>query len=475
MKKKLIDFTKVQYRRVRLAPKIESRRTPFSSHEGASSYRGDGEDGDDDDDTEKEKLVKRINNLVKKQLDNRASKEDIVNIQKQLEFLSKGINEKGETIESPFPIEALRSMADEKTGVISKLTEQALKIKKLEEDVTRKIQSMNVRSQVVAWREKNKDILARLANGEKVDGLQPLEIREVASPMTVATFNSGTSPYIGSIEKEPGYNSILRFPTTFWDSLVKGSTSAATYIWANMVNPQGAAGFIGPGVLKPGISFSAEAETSTAKKIAVKAKAGTELLQDIEGMTTFIEQELYEQLMQEVNSKLMNSVSSTTAPSGVQQLSGTYTLTTVKTTNPNYMDCLRAVVAQLRSGKLSGDITIYINSIDAANMDLSKATDSGVYMLPPFVTSDGRTISGAKVIEDNNVAVGYFQAGFMKYYRILIYKGYTVSWGWENDDFTKNLVTAIGEMRLHQFFNSRHTGAFIYDEFENVKTAITEA
>lgn len=475
MKKQFIDFTKVRYRTVRLATKIESRRMPFASHEASSSYRSDGEDDDDDDETEKEKLVKRINNIVKKQLENRASKADVENIQKQIEFLSKGVNEKGEKIESPFPIEALRSMADEKTGVVAKITEQALKIKKLEEDVQRKVKDMSVRSQVTAWREKNKDILARIANGEKVDGLPPLEIRAAASPMTVATVNSGSSQYIGGVEIEPGYNSILRFPKTFWDSLVKGSTGAPTYVWANMTNPQGAAGFIGPGVPKPGISFSIVAETSTAKKIAVSSKAGTELLQDIEGMTTFIEQELYEQLMQEVNSKLMNSVGSTTEPTGVKQLSGTYNLTSIHTTNPTYMDCLRAVVAQLRSGKLSGDITIYVNSIDSANMDLSKATDSGVYLLPPFVTSDGRTISGATVIEDNNVGVGYFQAGFMKYYRILVYKGYTVSWGWENDDFTKNLVTAVGEMRLHQFFNTRHTGAFIYDTFENVQEKIKVA
>lgn len=474
MKKQFIDFTKVRYRTVRLAPKIESRRTRFSSHEASSSYRSDGGD-DDEEDEEKEKLVKKINSLVKKQLDSRATKADVENIQKQIEFLSKGVNEKGEKIESPFPIEALRSMADEKTGVVAKLTEQALKIKTLEEEAKRKVKEMNVRSQVAAWQEENKSVLEAIAGGKKAEGLSSLEIRAVASPMTVATVNSGTSPYIGGVEVEPGYNSILRFPTTFWDSLTKGTTGAPTYVWANKTNPQGAAGFIGPGVAKPGVSFSIVAETSTAKKIAASAKAGTELLQDIEGMTTFIEQELYEQLMQEVNSKLMNNAGSTTEPTGVQQLSGTYNLTTVKTTNPNYMDCLRAVVAQLRSGKLSGDITIYINSVDAANMDLSKATDSGVYMLPPFVTSDGRTISGARVIEDSNIAVGYFQAGFMKYYRILVYKGYTVSWGWENDDFTKNLITAVGEMRLHQFFNTRHTGAFVYDTFENVKEAIREA
>jgi hypothetical protein len=44
--------------------------------------------------------------------------------------------------------------------------------------------------------------------------------------------------------------------------------------------------------------------------------------------------------------------------------------------------------------------------------------------------------------------------------------------GWENDDFTRNLVTWVGEMRLHQFFNTQYTGAFIYDTFANIITGL---
>ena len=80
---------------------------------------------------------------------------------------------------------------------------------------------------------------------------------------------------------------------------------------------------------------------------------------------------------------------------------------------------------------------------------------------------------GALIVEDNNIPVGYFQMAILDYYRILIYKDFALTWGWENDDFTKNLVTAVAEMRIHQFFSENHTGAFIYDSFANVKTAIT--
>ena len=56
----------------------------------------------------------------------------------------------------------------------------------------------------------------------------------------------------------------------------------------------------------------------------------------------------------------------------------------------------------------------------------------------------------------------------MDLYKILIYKGFTMMWGLENDDFTKNLRTVIGEMRLHQWVSANHSGAFIYDKISNI-------
>lgn len=475
MKKTFLDFTKVRYYRRTIAPKSS---LPFAR---GAAYKSDGgsEDEDDEEDvaTEKKQLLKSIKATVTKQLEGRAKKEDVEAIVAKLDFLTNTVDDKGNKIHSPFPIEALRSMADEKGGVMSKLTELGVEIQKMKIAGEREIKNLDVRSQVAAWQEKNKETIAKIMAGEKLTP-PALELR-VASPMHVSTVNAGASTYIGRTEIEAGINDFLRLPNTFWDFLTKGRTGAPTYVWVNKTNPLGAAAFIGPGVAKPGVSFELVAETSVAKKIADSAKAGTELLQDIDGMTTFIEQELRAQVMIKVNTTLMTGVSSSTVPAGIQTLSIAYAAfanaNAIKTTNPTYMDSIRAVVGQLRSGVLTGEITVFVNSIDSANMDLSKAVDSGVYLLPPFVTASGQIIAGAKVIEDPNVPIGHFQAGFMKYYRVLIYKDFTVSWGWENDDFTKNLVTAVGEMRLHQFFNDIYTGAFVYDTFANVIAAITQA
>lgn len=466
--------------RMSFLPRMASRRFPAASMHAA--YRSEGGSGDDDDDPDgkkREELLAKFQKMIDTSLDTRATKEELKKISEEQKEALKDI-----------PLDAIRALVDDKTGVMPKLINQGLEIQRLQTRLAKsdeeKNKDMSTRGQIKSWLEsrvsddendptKVSDLVLKIRSGKRGVELPPLQLRAVASPMLVSTVNSGSSPFIGSYAVEPGINELVRPQPVFWDYITKGRTNAATYYWINKANPQGAAAFIGPGVAKPGISFTMVVESSNAKKIADSAKASTELLQDIDGMATFIEQELRYQVMIQVNSALMSGVSSSTSPAGIQTLSGTYTTTTIKTTNPNDMDAIRAVVGQMRSGWLNGPITVFINSIDAANMDLTKASTSGVYMLPPFVTSNGRTIGGATIVEDNNVPVGYIQAAMLQYYRILIYQDFTVMWGWENDDFTKNLVTAIGEMRLHQFFNDQYTGAFVYDTFANVKTAITAA
>lgn len=461
-------------------PRMSGRRFRAAFQGHTSEYKsGDKPPNDDppadpDDKRTEDDLLTEIDKRIAVGLATRATPEELKKISEDLLKQFKGI-----------PLENLRAMADDKTGVMTQLAAQGLEIQRLQTEMGKRDQpkDMSLRGQIKAWLESKpkelggtrsvSDVVRNIRDGVK-EQLPPLEIR-LDSPMTVATVNAASSPYIGKVDVESGINDFIRIEPTFWDFLPKGRTNAPTYVWVNKTNPEGAAAFIGPGVAKPGVSFELAAENSVAKKIADSAKATTELLQDIEGMATFIEEELRYQVMIKVNSTLMaNSAGSSTVPAGIRFYSTTYTNTDihVNTGTATMVDAIRAVVGQLRSGLLKGPIDIFINSVDAANMDIAKADSSGVYLLPPFVTADGRTIAGARIHEDNNIAAGFFQAAFMRYYRILIYKGFTIYWGWENDDFTKNLVTAIGEMRMHQFVNSIHTGFAIYDSYANVIAAI---
>jgi hypothetical protein len=433
------------------APKVYSRRFPSPNY-ATRAYKTDAELSQ-----ERTALISEIQTKFTTELEQRGyvAKDKVEEISK-------------ETFSAQFkdiPLEGLRALAkldaDGSPEIMKTLATQGAKILELENRGGGK-ESLSIRAQVKEWAERNKEAITTIVGGTKAN-LTPLEIR-VNSPMTPSnTYSAGT--YLPFPELLPGINEIVRPQPTFWDYIKKGSRNSAAIVFLNKTTPLGAAGFIGPGVAKPGISFQIESQTSAAKKIAASEKVAVEILQDIDGFATWLEQELSYQVRQKANLTLMSGAVSSTSPAGIQTLSVTFTQTGIATTNPNNWDALIACVAQLRAGNLMGNVTAFVNPIDYANMKLTKAISQG----QPFIAPD----PGVKIVEDNNIPVGYVQVAILDYYKVDIYKGYTVAYGWENDDFTKNLITVIGEMRIHQYFSTNYTGAFIYDTFANIKTAIT--
>jgi HK97 family phage major capsid protein len=428
---------------------------------GSASFKADAP-GDDADDEEKKKLLLEVRNAAKEELKGSKMFTEFENMQKDWAKL---------------PLEAVRALCDKETGVLARFSRLDAKILELETAAKGSSdRPLSLRGQIEKYCTDNKDIITSIRNKQKKE-LPPFEFnmdlfaRAVASPMLPSNTYLNTT-YLPPITWDWTVNEPLRPTPTFWDYIPKGNTDSPAFGWVNKKNIQGAAGFVAPGQLKPNISFQLDVQISTYRKIAVTDKVAQELLWDIPQFESMVRNELRYQILIKVNTALMSGTGSTTDPTGIQKLSVAYTLTGIKTNHPNYFDALRAVVAQMRSGYLTGDITIFINPIDAANMDMTKATTSGVYMLPSFVTNGGKIIAGATIVEDYSIPVGHFQAAFLAYYKILIYKPLIVTFGWENDDFTKNLITYLAEMALHQMFNTQYTGAFVYDTYANVLAAI---
>ena len=419
-------------------------------------------------------FMSKIQAKLDSALATRATKEELAEIRNSL---PKELND--------LPIEELRSMADDKTGVMATIATMGLELQRLRTQQAETTVDMSIRGQIKSWLEsKNEnggtatvaETVLQLRSGNKAD-LKPLEldIRAAQSPMLPAG-TLGGSAYLPKPEIQAGITDVIRVQPTFWDYLKKGATGSANYVWVNKKVPAGlgAAAFIAPGVYKPSISFTIDTEISYAKKIAVNEKVAIELLDDIDGMTSWVEQELLYQLKMTLTTTLIgNGAGSSTVPIGISNTGASGIAVAfagptlgVSTTNPNNWDVIRACVAQLKHANFGAyPVTTFMNPIDYANMVMTKAQNQGQLFIPP--------VTGSIIVEDNNVPIGSFICGCIDLYRILIYKGFTMVWGLENDDFTKNLRTVIGEMRIHQFSSENHKGAVIVDTFANVITGIT--
>lgn len=359
-------------------------------------------------------------------------------------------------------LEELVKLLDKEKGIDAILKAQGEEINKLK-GIGKDPANKSTRDMVEEWVTKNKSVIDDIKAGTRRD-LPELKVKAAATMLESTHF--GGSAYLPNVQVLPGYIDLIRKKPTFWDRLLKPATKANPLVWVNKYNKQGNAAFTAEGALKSQASFELQTESSVPRKTTEYMKVSTEMLNDVDYLTGMITQELQYEVDMSSNTDVLTGSGVAPHPKGVTLYAGAYSLATITgVIAPNNTDAMVAAVAQLRSLNFTGALTAYINPIDNAQRKLSKAL-TGEY------TNNLQVPVDAEIVEDNNIAVGYLLIGDMSKYHIQMYQDFFVQWGWENQDFTKNLVTVIGERRFHQWVSSNETAAFIYDTFANIKTAI---
>ncbi len=327
----------------------------------------------------------------------------------------------------------------------------------------------SLRDQVAEYQTKHKEVIQKIKAGNKQE-LPAFEFKGAPTTPMVPSSALNGSAYLPVPQIDTTLNDLRRVQPTFWDYIPKGRTSQAAYVWVNKTDPNGSPNFIGAGVAKPRISFELNTEISVAKKVAASLKIATELLDDIDGMTSFIEGELSYTVKAALNTALMTGTLSSTVPAGIQTFSQSFDLTGINTSDPDEYDSIVAAVTQVRTNFIDGALTVFVNPQDFANLLLAKQTKNR--NIAVVYNGGAMIIAGALVVQDNNITAGNVQVAALDLLKTLIYKDFTVTFGWENDDFTKNLVTAVAEIRLHSFHSTNDEQAFVYDSFADIKSAI---
>lgn len=310
----------------------------------------------------------------------------------------------------------------------------------------------------------NADNIKSVKNGQTVS--VEVELKADATTMTtttaaipIAAFNTEVIPGISAPATEP--NAVL-------PRLQKGTTGSPTIKWINRKDPDGGSAFIAEGALKPLISWSFEEETSTAKKIAVRAKLSTEVLEDADFIEGEVNTLLRQDLMQKVEEKVIAGTGTGNEILGVTTKAPGYTITELngKVFMPNIADVVRAGALQLRLLHFTPD-ALFLHPTDKAIYDTTKDT-AGHYL-----TDEMRAILGnIPVIETTNIAAGKFLLMDSSRWKVRPYRALRLEWGRDGDDFSHNMVTVIAEMRLHSYQNSIDAGSVIYDDFATVQAAL---
>jgi hypothetical protein len=157
-------------------------------------------------------------------------------------------------------------------------------------------------------------------------------------------------------------------------------------------------------------------------------------------------------------------------------IKGIYTYTTAATLAnlPNYQGLVDAnlydLIANLRvyvanksdstgaQSKYNPNVVL-MNPADVLKYKLAKAAD-GHYILPPFISADGKVIDGCTVIETPVVTANTMALGDSSYPTIYQSEDVVIEMGFINDQFTKNQWTIRAEQELLLLVRNADLGAF---------------
>ncbi|KAA6348647.1 hypothetical protein EZS27_003880 [termite gut metagenome] len=234
----------------------------------------------------------------------------------------------------------------------------------------------------------------------------------------------------------------------------------------------GNAEWVPEGGLKPAMDAALTETNVSLGKVALTAKFSEETLTDLPQLVAEVRAEIISRIGIKEEDGILNGTGAGGEIVGVLPSVPGFVLTDLTVPTPNMYDAIVASYTQIVSTSKMNyrPNLVLMNPIDVATMRLTKDSQ-GRYLLP-FKYGD-ELIDDLRTESSTAVNQGEFFMGDFNFLNIRDRTDLEITWGWENDDFTKNLVTCLGEKRLLVYIKKQYITAFLYDSFENVITAIT--
>lgn len=120
---------------------------------------------------------------------------------------------------------------------------------------------------------------------------------------------------------------------------------------------------------------------------------------------------------------------------------------------------LRVILSNSKQSKYAMSHAL-LNPADILKYKLKKGAD-GHYVLPPFITADGKMIDGCKIVESNQVTANTLTAGDFRYGTVYEAEGLAIEMGRINDQFVKGAMTIRATKRELLLVRNVDLDAFI--------------
>lgn len=372
---------------------------------------------------------------------------------------------KSELIEVLSKVQALETEGQEVKALKADLEEVTLKVLNIET----KGSSNNVPEGLASLlTEKSEELKAM----KEKSGASVQITLKAAGTMGLATNVTGQVP---QAERESGIARIVTRNPFVLQLVNVGTIMSNVWEWVEQKNRDGGAAMTAEGAAKSQADFDLIVASANVKKVTAYIKVTKEMLDDVELMRSEIDQELTELINLKIDDQLLNGTGLTVNLTGINTnatawAAGSFALAIP---TPTKWDVLRTAINQVRVNLFEPNY-ILMHPTDVTGMELSKDS-TGQYIMPPFAALDGTVVSGIRVVANTGIALDSFLVGDFSKAGVRFKEGLTINVGYENDDFTKNLVTILAEARLVQRVKSNHYGAFVKGVLSTAITALTKA
>lgn len=386
----------------------------------------------------------------------------------------KLIDEKLKALESLSTKEELQKALDEINIQKERVDKLAEKRKQVNNDV--KVKNFND-AFMEAYNEK-KDELLELT--EKSTGTVNLTLKTPVDIGLANTLFSGASDSQVQVTTNTGVISQIRsrLLTYLTSGVSVGSIGGTKAMWTEEVDEKGNVIPTAELVTKPNISVGFVEKDEKVKKYPAFTKVSTELMADAPQLISRIQSNVLKRINLKIEADLFAGDGTGEILNGLTEYATDFTGGSLadNVDAPNNYDVIRAIALQVTEA-LGTAGAVFVDAGELAKMDLEKDGE-GRYLLPPFKSADGATISGVRLIPTTafvgNASIDFI-GGDLSVVNVLFREGLNIQIDRSGNDFIDNKMTILGEARLVQFVSGNDTQVLVKGTFAGAKTLLDSA
>jgi HK97 family phage major capsid protein len=263
----------------------------------------------------------------------------------------------------------------------------------------------------------------------------------------------------------------------FIEELVSvGTISAPIDTWIETTDETGAPLTVAELAEIPQKEWEFTEKTAPVRKVGVYSKYSKEMADDLPNLINEVRNFLVADLRRAVDEQILAGDGTGEDLKGILEYATAYSAGafagTVK--SANHFDVVETAASQVLTA-LHNPNYVIVHPTDAAKMNLAK-DDNGAYVMPPFITAGGATVSGLRVVVNTGIDAGTFLVGDFTKSSVKYRQGLTVEMSnSDGSDFVRDRFTVKATVRLVHRIRDNDVAAFVTGSFATAIAALDDA